>query len=97
MPRLNCCRKLPWKLQAVKLAVKSEDIVSCTNLRKVIETYKVQGGPSPAEVERALKTHQKTLADNKKAIAELNEHLANAENTLNKTVKDYSLSSNQKA
>ncbi len=90
-------QKVAMEAAAVKLVVKSEDIVSCTNLRKVIETYKVQGGPSPAEVERALKTHKKTLADNKKALADLNSHLAAAENTLNSTVKDYSLSSNQKA
>ena len=63
-------QKVAMEAAGVKLTVKNEDIVSCTNLRKVIETYKVQGGPSPAEVERALKTHQKTLADNKKAIAD---------------------------
>ncbi len=90
-------QKVAMESAGVKLVVKSEDIVSCTNLRKVIETYKVQGGPSPAEVERALKTHKRTLADNKQAVAELNDYLATAENTLNKTVKDYSLSSNQKA
>ena len=51
-------QKVAMEAAAVKLTVKSEDIVSCTNPRKLIETYKVQGGPSPAEVERALKTHK---------------------------------------
>ena len=37
----------------VKLTIKKEDIVECTNPRKLIESYKVQGGPSPAEVEQS--------------------------------------------
>jgi argininosuccinate lyase len=81
----------------IKLTVKDQDIVSCTNLRKLIETYKVQGGPSPREVERVLKARTKTVAANKKSIAELNDRIANAENTLYKTVKEYALAKNQKA
>jgi len=89
--------KIALDVAGVKLTVKSEDIVSCTNLRKLIETYKVQGGPSPAEVERVLHARTKTVADNKKAVKELKEYLAAAEDTLNKTVKEYSLLKTQKA
>jgi len=80
----------------IKITVKSQDIVSCTNLRELIETYKVQGGPSPAEVERAIKATNKTIAETKITILKLKENLANAENTLNTTVKDYSLSTLKK-
>ena len=79
---------------SIKLAVKSKDIVTCTNLRKLIETYKVQGGPSPAEVKRALKNRNKTLTENKKIIANLNDKLADAEIKLNKTIEAYSSSKN---
>jgi argininosuccinate lyase len=81
----------------VKLAVKSEDIVSCTNLRKLIETYKVQGGPSPAEVQRIIKIRKKTLAENTKTVLGLKTALTDAENMLCKTVNDYPVQKNQKA
>ncbi len=80
----------------ITFTVKSQDIVSCTNLRELIETYKVQGGPSPAEVERAIKTTNKNVAETKLTILKLKENLANAENSLNNTVKDYSLSTLKK-
>ncbi len=80
----------------VKLTVKNEDIVLCTNLRKLIETYKVLGGPSPAEVERTLTQRKKTMIQTKTAITKQIEQLANAENMLNQTVRDYSLSNSPK-
>jgi argininosuccinate lyase len=80
----------------VKLTVKNEDIVLCTNLRKLIETYKVLGGPSPAEVERTLTQRKKTMIQTKTAITKQIEQLTNAENTLNQTVHDYSLSNSPK-
>ena len=83
----------------VKLTVKSEDIVSCTNLRKVIETYKVQGGPSPAEVERALKARQKTFANNKKVIdrPQRTATCKRRKDTQQQQSRHYSLSKYQKA
>ncbi len=80
----------------IKLAVRGEDIVSCTNLRKIIETYKVQGGPSPAEVQRALKTKTKAVAESKAGIAKLKADLAAAETALNCTVKEYTRSTSKK-
>jgi len=90
-------QKIAMETAGVKLAVKNEDIVSCTNLRKLIETYKVQGGPSPAEVKRVLKIKNKTLAENKKVIAALEGKLAGAEVTLNKTVDAYSSSKSRES
>jgi argininosuccinate lyase len=80
----------------VKLTVKTEEIVECTNPRKLVETYKVQGGPSPAEVERAITTKNKTLTQTKTGITKLQANLANAENTLNLTVESYSKSDSSK-
>lgn len=89
--------KVAMESAGVKLTVKNEDIVSCTNLRKLIETYKVLGGPSPAETARAIKSRHKTLQANKKTIADLKAQLAGAEDTLNKAVEEYSTGKNQKA
>jgi argininosuccinate lyase len=89
-------QKIAQEAAGVKLTVKKNDIVECTNLRKLVETYKVQGGPSPAEVERAITTKNKTLAQTKTGIIKLQANLANAENTLNLTVESYSKSDSSK-
>jgi argininosuccinate lyase len=88
--------KVAQETAGIKLTIKKADIVECTNLRKLIETYKVQGGPSPAEVERAITSSNKTLTQTKTSIAKLKEKLANKEKTLNSTVESYSQSSSSK-
>jgi argininosuccinate lyase len=90
-------QKVTQGAAGVKLTVKKEDIVECINLRKLIETYKVQGGPSPAEVERAIKSRNKTLTQTKTAVAKLQANLANAEKSLNSTVESYSQSNSSKS
>jgi hypothetical protein len=72
--------------------VKKEDMVECTNPRKIIETYKVQGGPSPVEVERAMTELKKDAVSSKNYIVKLKQTLANAESTLDTIVESYSLS-----
>ena len=89
-------QKVAQEAAGIKLTVKIKDIVECTNPRKLIETYKVQGGPSPAEVERAITTKNKTQTQTKTSIAKLQEKLANAEKTLNSTVESYILSNSSK-
>ncbi len=76
----------------VKLVVKKEDMVECTNLRKIIETYKVQGGPSPVEVERAIATLKKKMMTFKNNVVELKRNVVDAESTLNAIAGSYSLS-----
>jgi argininosuccinate lyase len=90
-------QKVAQESASVKLMVENEDIVSCTNLRKLIETYKVQGGPSPKEVERAIANRNKTMNQTKTTITKLQEQLANADKTLNGTVEAYSLSDSQES
>ena len=51
--------------------------------RKLVESYKVQGGPSPVEVEKAIKTGTKTMEDAKSNIAKLKKNLEDAEGNLN--------------
>jgi argininosuccinate lyase len=88
--------KIAKETVGIQLTVKKADIVECTNPLKLIETYKVQGGPSPAEVERAITSTNKTLTQTKTTITKLQENLTNAENTLNSTVKSYSQSDSSK-
>jgi hypothetical protein len=64
------------------------DLVACTNLHKLIETYKVQDGPSPAEVKRALDARLKTCAE---TVIENSKTLAAVEITLNSAIMGCSL------
>jgi len=89
-------QKIAQEAVGIKLRVKKEDIVECTNLRKLIETYKVQGGPSPEEVKKAITARNKTMTQTKTSLIKLQENLANAENTLNQTVETCSLSNSPK-
>ncbi|MCJ7793500.1 lyase family protein, partial [Candidatus Bathyarchaeota archaeon] len=84
--------KVAQNSAGLKLAVKVEDIVECTNPRKIIETYKVQGGPSPVEVERALTQRNKNLLLEQKKVSELKQELAKSESKLETIVDSYSLS-----
>lgn len=77
----------------LELTVKLKDIVECTNPRKIVETYKVQGGPSPVEVERALKERAKSHAQNEWAVLNLKVALSNASSALDGLVEGYCLQS----
>jgi argininosuccinate lyase len=88
--------KVAQESAALKLTVKKQDILECTNPRKLIESYKVQGGPSPAEVEKAITFTSKALTDTQSNIVQLETKLATAENTLNSTVKSHSQTSSSR-
>ncbi|MGA2681329.1 MAG: argininosuccinate lyase [Candidatus Bathyarchaeia archaeon] len=66
----------------VNLLVKIEDMVGCTNPRKIVETYIVLGGPSGVEVEKAIKTNKKNIAETKNNIVKLKNNLAEAQRNL---------------
>jgi argininosuccinate lyase len=85
-------QKVAQEVAGVKLTVKMEDIVDCTNPRKLVETYKVLGGPSPVEVERAIEKSKKNMADAKSNIAKLKKNLADAQRNLKRVVESYALS-----
>jgi argininosuccinate lyase len=72
----------------IKLTAKKQDLLECTNPRKLVEMYKVLGGPSPKEVYRAIKAKNKTLKKLQADINKLKESISNAKNTLDKTVKN---------
>jgi argininosuccinate lyase len=79
----------------VKLTVKKEDLVDCTSPRKLVETYKVQGGPSSVEVEKSIKTSIKRMEQAKSTIAKLKKNLEDADGNLNKTVESYATSNSE--
>ncbi|MDR2700082.1 MAG: argininosuccinate lyase [Nitrososphaerota archaeon] len=75
---------------SLELIVELEDIVGCTNPRKIVEAYKVQGGPSPVEVERVLKEKFKSRLEAEKAVLSLKTALSDASSILDALVGSYS-------
>jgi len=82
-------QKVSQKVAGIKLVVEKEDIVSCTNLHKIIESYKIQGGPSSVEVGRVLTEKAASVALAKNSIAKIKEKLDKIANLLGKTVQSY--------
>ena len=85
-------QKIAQEKAGITLKVKKEDISECSNPRKLVETYKVQGGPSAVEVEKSIASAKKSLADAKNNIAKLKKNLADAEKKLNSTLESYAAS-----
>ena len=85
-------QKTAQDVSGVKLAVKAEHITECINPLKIVETYKVKGGPAPTEVERALSVRKKRIDHSKSNVSKLKQKLASAESKLESTVNSYSLS-----
>ncbi|MGE5533586.1 MAG: hypothetical protein ACM3UN_04485, partial [Bacillota bacterium] len=81
--------KITRESVGITLTIKKEELIECTNPRKLVETYKVQGGPSPEEVVREITSQNKTLKETKTNIAKLQASLSTAEKTLNLTVESY--------
>jgi argininosuccinate lyase len=74
----------------LKLNVEYDDIVECANPIKLIETYKVQGGPSKAEVEKSLTLSQKHIDTSKAGIDNLKTGIAQSKKLLQDIVTSYS-------
>ena len=85
-------QKVAEKAAGVKLTVEKEDISECTNPRKLVETYKVQGGPSAVEVEKSIAKAKKNMVDAKNNIAKLKKYNEDAEKKLNATLESYAVS-----
>jgi argininosuccinate lyase len=85
-------QKVAQDAVGIKLVVNAEDIAASVDPLKIVETYKVKGGPAPAEVERALTARKKNAILAKSSVSKLKQRLDSAESKLESTVKSYSLS-----
>jgi argininosuccinate lyase len=71
----------------ITLSIKAEDIAESVDPKKIVESYKVTGGPAPTEVSRALVARKKSLAEAKSNINKLKQALEDAEKRLDSTTK----------
>ncbi len=85
-------QKIALEVADVKLTVKKADLADCTDPRKIVETYKVQGGPSPVEVKRVIKLSLKIMEQTKNSIAKLKNIRDDAEGKLNMVTESYASS-----
>ena len=85
-------QKVAQDAVGIKLIVKAEDIAASIDPFKIVETYKVKGGPAPTEVERALATRKQHMALSKSNVSEMKQKISRAESKLESTVHSYLLS-----
>ncbi len=84
-------RKAAKDAADIELSVKMADLADCTNPRRLVETCKVQGGPSHVEVQRAIKSCKKAMVDVESSIVKLKNHVEDAQRKLNTAVESYAL------
>ena len=85
-------QKVAQESTGLKLKVDAKDIRESADLLKLVETYKVRGGPSPVEVERMLKIRKKCVVQSRSNLSEKKLELDKAEEKLQTVVKAYSSS-----
>jgi argininosuccinate lyase len=86
-PRL--LQKVAQDAVGIKLVVNAEDITESFDPLKMVEAYKVKGGPAPTEVKRALTAREKRIVLVKSNVSKLKQKLDEAEIKLESTVKSY--------
>ena len=82
-------QKVAQDAVGIKLVVNAEDITESFDPIKIVETYKVKGGPAPTEVKRALTARKKQIVLVKSNVSKLKQKLNEAEIKLESTVKSY--------
>ena len=82
------------KMIKIKMKISSKQISDFTNLRKIIDTYDVKGGPAPNEVIRALIERKKQITNDQTLLSSLKQKLFNAQQKMDSQIFVY-LSQNQ--
>ena len=80
-------QKVAQDNNGITLSIKAEDIAESVDPKKIVESYKVTGGPAPKEVSRALVARKKSLAEAKSNINKLKQALEDAAKKLDSTTK----------
>jgi argininosuccinate lyase len=86
-------QKMARETAGIKLTVTVEDIVESVDPKRIVESYKVTGGPASATVKKALAVRKKHMAQAKSTVSNLQQRLSEAENKLEATVKSLSRAS----
>ena len=85
-------QKVAQESTDLNLKVDPNDIKESADLMKLVETYKVRGGPSPAEVKRMLKIRKQRTILSKSNLSKKELRLDEAESSLQSVVKSYASS-----
>ena len=71
----------------IRLSVKASDIAESVDLKKIVASHNVMGGPAPAVVKRALAARKEHMTEAKSNVAKLQRNLKEAEKKLNSMVQ----------
>jgi argininosuccinate lyase len=71
----------------ISLVVKAADIADSVDLKKIVASHNVTGGPAPATVKKALTARKKLVIESKSDVSKLQQRLEIAQNNLENAVK----------
>jgi argininosuccinate lyase len=74
----------------ISLTVSASDITESVDLKKIVESHSVTGGPAPTEVSRTLTAREKILTETKLNISKLKQALEKEKTNLDATAKSIS-------
>jgi argininosuccinate lyase len=80
-------QKMAKEVAGITLKVKASDFDESVDLKKIVASHSVTGGPAPATVEKALAARKKLITQAKSNVAEFKKSLGNAEKMLESTAK----------
>jgi len=83
-------QKVAQDTVGISLVVNAEDMTESFDPLKMVEAYKVRGGPAPTEVKRALTARKKRIVLAKANVSKLKQKLDEAQIKLESTDKSYS-------
>jgi argininosuccinate lyase len=83
-------QKIAQDTVGIKLVVNAKDIADSIDALKIVETYKIKGGPASTEVKKALTVRKKRVVLAKSDVSKLKQRLDETEDQLESTVKSYS-------
>jgi argininosuccinate lyase len=80
-------QKIAKETVGMSLTVKAADIAEAVDLKKIVESHNVVGGPAPTTVKKALAARRKLLVKLKSDVSKLHQKIKNAEKQLNSLAK----------
>jgi argininosuccinate lyase len=83
-------QKIAQDTVGIKLVVNAKDVADSIDALKIVETYKIKGGPASTEVKKALTVRKKRVVLAKSDVSKLKQRLDETKGKLESTVKSYS-------
>jgi argininosuccinate lyase len=83
-------QKVAKETAGITLTVKTSDIADAVDIKKIVKSHSVTGGPAPNTVKKALAARKKQIVESKSDVSKLKHKIDIAKKQLNSIVKSIS-------